>query len=194
MTCIVGLAQPDGRIIMGGDSAGVAWMDLSVRADDKVFELAAGAEPMILGFTTSFRMGQVLRYAFAPPAIESWDVDRYMATHFIDGVRAALKAAGWTQRVQEREEGGEFLVGVRGLLYRICGDFQIGRRTDPWEAVGCGAPYALGALAASSHVAEDRAASSHVAEDRVRTALAIAERYSAGVRGPFVVKTVQITP
>lgn len=62
MTCIVGLVDK-GSIYMGGDSAGVAGLSVTTRADEKVFLNG----PFIMGFTTSFRMGQILRYKFVPP-------------------------------------------------------------------------------------------------------------------------------
>ena len=52
MTCIVGLI--DGRRVwMGGDSAGVSGLDITVRADAKVFRNG----DFLIGFTSSFRMG-----------------------------------------------------------------------------------------------------------------------------------------
>ena len=57
MTCIVGLI--DGRRVwMGGDSAGVSGLDITVRADAKVFRNG----DFLIGFTSSFRMGQLLAF------------------------------------------------------------------------------------------------------------------------------------
>jgi len=57
MTCIVGLIDKESKkIYMGGDSAGVANYSLSVRKDPKVFKRYG----FIFGFTSSFRMGQLL--------------------------------------------------------------------------------------------------------------------------------------
>ena len=79
MTCIVGLVMPDG-IYVGGDSAGVGGYSLTVRADEKVF-INSG---FIFGFTSSFRMGQILRFGFAPPKLHA-DIDlyEYMVTTFV---------------------------------------------------------------------------------------------------------------
>jgi len=62
MTCIVGLVE-NGKVYIGGDSAGVAGLDITTRKDEKVFQ----KENMIFGFTSSFRMGQILRYSFKNP-------------------------------------------------------------------------------------------------------------------------------
>jgi hypothetical protein len=173
MTCIVGLVD-GGRVWMGGDSAGVAGWDLKVRADRKVFRNG----PYVMGFTTSFRMGQLLRHGFAPPAPVA-DLDEFMATTFIDAVRERLKAGGWASKENEREEGGAFLVGTRGRLFEIGSDYQVGENVDGWGAVGCGDQVAHGALYASR---------GKVAMDRVVIALSAAERFSAGVRRPFAVR------
>ena len=67
MTCIVGILEENGDIYMGGDSAGASGNTLKIRADEKVFI----NENYIMGFTSSFRMGQLLRYGFMG---KEWDV------------------------------------------------------------------------------------------------------------------------
>lgn len=173
MTCIVGLAT-GGHVIIGGDAAGVQGHDLRVRADGKVFQLGEFA----MGFTTSFRMGQLLRYALDPPAPDTWDLDRFMATTFVDAVRACLTAGGWMGKDQGRDDGGDFLVGVRGQLYRVASDFQIGRTSIGYDAVGSGSSYATGSLHTSHRLVGDP-------RTRVRLALEAARDNSASVAGPF---------
>lgn len=172
MTCIVGLVEGD-NVWMGGDSAGVSGWSLTVRADLKVFRNG----PMIFGFTTSFRMGQLLRYALKVPHHEAdVEVDQYLATTFIDAVRECLKAHGFAKKENGQESGGTFLVGYRGRLFSIDDDYQVGEASDGYNACGCGREFALGALYASAHL---------TGRDRLGLALRAAERHSAGVRGPF---------
>lgn len=179
MTAIVGLVHA-GTVYLGGDSAGVSGYSLTVRADTKVFSNG----PYVMGFTSSFRMGQLLRYSFEPPkwmgqgVEETRDVSRFMATTFIDAVRETLKKGGWLKKDSEQEEGGTFLVGARGRLFEIHSDFQVGEAADGFAAVGCGHELALGALHAT-------AKSRMKPERRLRLALQAAERHSAGVRSPF---------
>ena len=111
MTCIAGLVH-DGAVWLGGDSAGCSSWDLTVRADPKVF--VSGS--YVMGFTTSFRMGQLLRYAFTPPEPETGDLHRFMCTSFTDALRQCLKDGGWAGKDKERESGGTFLAGTRGRL------------------------------------------------------------------------------
>jgi hypothetical protein len=176
MTCIVGLVD-QGKIYIGGDSAGVGGMSLIVRADEKVFING----DFIMGFTSSFRMGQLLRYSLKPP-VHHPDVDLfgYMVTDFIDAVRTCLKTGGFAEKEKEVEKAGTFLVGFKGRLFKVEGDYQVGESGVPYDACGCGEDIALGAMFASPDLPPEK---------RILTALEAAEQYSAGVRRPFIIKT-----
>ena len=69
-------------------------------------------------------------------------------------------------------------MGTHGRLFFVSADYQVGEPADPYAAVGCGDGYALGALHATEggRMAPQR---------RLDAALAAAERFSNGVRGPF---------
>jgi ATP-dependent protease HslVU (ClpYQ) peptidase subunit len=175
VTAVVGL-EHDGKVYIGADSAGTAGWSQTVRADEKVFING----PFVIGFTTSFRMGQLLRYKLnvAEQAPSQTDNYRYMSTWFIDAVRTCLKDGGFAKINNGVEQGGTFLVGYRGALYCVGSDFQVGRSVEGFDAVGCGAELALGALAASALKDPTR---------RAEQALEVAARFSAGVAGPFKV-------
>lgn len=172
MTCIVGLVH-DGDVYIGGDSAGVAGLSLSIRADEKVF----GNGPFIMGFTTSFRMGQLLRYKFSPPAqtVHQDDME-YMVTSFVDACRQCFSGNGFGDK--EATVGGNFLVGYKGKLYNIEGDYQVGIPRATFDAVGCGTDLALGAMFATDGLDP---------EERINAALAAASTFSAGVAPPFTI-------
>ena len=173
MTCIVGLVH-EGVVYIGGDSAGVGGMSLTVRADEKVFQNGE----FLMGFTTSFRMGQLLRYSLKPPRRHPDDeIHQYMVVDFVNAVRSCLKAGGYASKEDEVESGGTFLVGYAGHLFTVNSDYQVGIPEDGFAAVGSGQDIALGALFATQGQATPR--------DRVLTALRSAERFNAGVRGPF---------
>jgi ATP-dependent protease HslVU (ClpYQ) peptidase subunit len=177
MTCIVGLVH-EGAIYIGGDSAGVSTGDLSlsVRQDRKVFRNG----DCVMGFTTSFRMGQLLAYRLSvPKPREGDDVMAFMVGDFMNAVRQCLKDGGFAAAKDGVECGGTFLVGYRGRLFSIYGDYQVGENSHGYAACGCGELIAMGSLHASV---------GQPPEDRVRGALTAAETFSAGVRGPFVVE------
>lgn len=172
MTCIVGLVDK-GDVYIGGDSAGVAGLSLAIRADEKVF----GNGPFVMGFTSSFRMGQLLRYKFSPPAQTVYQTDmEYMVTTFIDTARQCFSANGFGDK--EATVGGTFLVGYKGKLYTVEGDYQVGIPATTYDAVGCGSDLALGAMFASKGMAPI---------ERIEMALSAASTFSAGVAPPFTI-------
>ena len=179
MTCIVGFVE-GATVWMGADSAGVAGYDLTVRADQKVFRNG----PMLFGFTTSFRMGQLLRYALHIPDHDPrLDAEKYLSTTWVDAVRECLKNKGWASKKDERETGGTFLVGYKGRLFYVDDDYQVGESVDGFDACGCAGQIAKGVLFASATHLTGRA--------RVELALQAAERFSAGVRAPFHVLSLE---
>jgi ATP-dependent protease HslVU (ClpYQ) peptidase subunit len=173
MTAIVGLVHEE-RVYVGGDSAGVAGLNLRVRADTKVFRNGG----FLFGFTTSFRMGQLIRHSLQPP-VPVGDLEHFMCTTFVDAVRACLKDGGWARKDSDREEGGTFVVGVAGRLFTVEEDYQVAEPADKYTAVGSGSEVALGALYAT-------AGGRTPPRKRVDLALRAAERFNAGVRAPFV--------
>ena len=175
MTCIAAVVH-DGTVYMGADSAGVSGLALAVRRDPKIYRVGE----FLFGFTSSFRMGQLLGYKVSPPQHHGeWDADRYMTTVFIDALRDTFKTGGYARTDNGAEVAGEFLVGYRGRIFRVCSDYQVCENVEPFDAIGCGAELALGAL----HATRDKPPA-----DRVVMALEAAEAFSAGVRRPFRVE------
>jgi len=174
MTCIVAYER-DGKVWMGGDSAGVAGYSISARGDPKVF---INGDYMI-GFTSSFRMGQLLHYKLKPSSCPDDDIERHMSTTFIDEVRAVFKDNGILKTDNGEESCGTFLVATRGRIFVVESDFQLGWNRVPYDAVGCGKDLALGVM----HGLHKQA---HLSpKEIVLTALEGAEEFSAGVCGPF---------
>ena len=172
MTCVVAVIE-NGKVWMGADSAGVAGYSLTVRKDPKIFRVGDA----LIGFTSSFRMGQLLGYRLSlPKRHQDVSVDQYMHTVFIDAVRDALKAGGYSANQNGREDAGVFLVGYEGRLFKIENDYQIGESLLPYRACGCGEDLALGSL--YSTVGQP-------ANLRLEKALQAAEAFSAGVCPPF---------
>lgn len=176
MTCIVGFSDGN-KVYIGGDSAGVSGHDVTIRSDEKVFSNG----PFLIGFTTSFRMGQLLRYELEiPPQPEGMDDFKYMVTVFIKAVRECLGKGGFLKKNNEVESGGSFLVGYKGKIYEVDDDYQVGTAADNIFAVGCGAKVALGAMYASSGEPTER----------IRKSLEISEKLNGGVRSPFLIMTL----
>jgi ATP-dependent protease HslVU (ClpYQ) peptidase subunit len=182
MTAIAAIKE-SGAVIMGGDAAGVAGWRLTVRRDPKVFRCG----PFLIGYTSSFRMAQLIRfglhdclqvYDLQPPA--TGDTLAFMCEEFIPHVRWLLKQGGFASISNNEESAGTFLVAWLNHLFMVEGDFQVAELADPFAACGCGCDVALGAL----HVLSGMPIESDV---KIHKALLAAERFSAGVRGPFTI-------
>ena len=177
MTVIAGIADGS-RVWIGGDSAGVSALNLTIRKDTKVFHRG----PFLVGFTSSFRMGQLLQYSLdTPERPEGISDHEYMATRFVDAVRSCLKAGGYARKENEEESGGTFLVGYHGHLYCIESDYQVGETASGYDAVGCGFNIALGSLYSTDDPLNHP-------RNRIRIALNAAATWSAGVSAPFVIE------
>lgn len=176
MTCIAGIVHK-GSIWMGADSAGADdKSSLIVRADKKVFTNG----PFLMGFTSSFRMGQLLAHAFCPPnppKHDDPDLMKFMVVDFINSVRECLKAGGLAERKDEVESAGTFLVGYGSRLFKVESDYQVGESVHGFDACGCGEDLALGSLFSTKTMTNPK--------KRLGLALTAAESFSAGVRSPF---------
>ena len=170
MTAIVAIAK-DNKVYMGGDSAGVAGLSIVVRKDHKVFH----NKDFIIGFTSSFRMGNILRWSFDPPDHPArMGVERYMNTLFIDAVREAFRTGGYAMNSQGKEQGGSFIVGYRGRLFTIDSDYQVGIPAESYASVGCGFELCYGSLHTTESMDIDP-------KKRIKIALSAAEKFSGGV-------------
>ncbi len=173
MTCIVAI-EHEGNVYIGGDSAAAGGWDINEIAFKKVFRNG----DFLIGYTTSFRMGQLLEYELSVPKQDEVDDMRYMVTKFVPAVRELFKNAGFTKTENNREEGGLFLVGYKGKVYRVDDNFQVIQYQGGEYAVGCGYAYALGSLETNKF---------NSPESRILKALEISAFFSNGVRGPFYV-------
>lgn len=191
MTCIVAL-RDRGTIYMGCDSAGVGGYSRMNRVDPKIYRVGE----MLIGFTTSFRMGQLLGHSLTLPRHHA-DVppETFMTTTFINAVRDCLKAGGWAEKEKEQERGGTFLAAYRGRIFEIEGDYQVGERVEPYSAVGCGFDLALGSLYTSAKFNEAVGEKSALhGKERVRLALEATAAFSAAVHGPFRIEELRTAP
>ena len=182
MTCIVGyLDKKTKKVTIGGDSAGVSGLDVTIRKDEKVFRNG----DFIIGCTSSFRMIQLLRFSFKPPKIKKDDIYEYMCTDFINEVRSCFKKGGYLQKYSDGDEkGGTFLVGYKDRLFTIENDFQIGENLNGISSIGCGSSFALGCLYTLDGEKIDT-------KKKILKSLETASFFSGGVSEPFVTETTE---
>lgn len=179
-TCIIALRH-SGHLYMAGDSAGVnGWLQQYHVTTEKVFKKGE----YLFGFTSSWRMGQLLQHKLdIPDKREKTKPRVHMATEFIEAVRSCLKKGGYMKISDNVESGGTFLVGYRKMIFVVESNFQVLQIDEPYLAVGCGAQIALGSLYTSRRKKDPRKI--------LRIALEAAERFSAGVRRPFMLVSTE---
>jgi len=177
MTCVVGIVE-SGEVWIGADSATVRNCTVRALKKPKVFRNG----PFVIGYTSSFRMGQLLQYSLEVKGQEQDMPDEeYMVRVFIEAVRKCLKDHGFLQIDNNLEKIGRFLVGYRSGLYWVDSDLQITQNLDGMMACGSGEEFALGAMYALQGMA---------AQKRIVHALEIAAYFDANVVSPFAVMKV----
>lgn len=177
MTCVIAIS--DGRsLVFAADSAAsnLKTGEIYNLDNEKIF--CCG--PWLVGHTTSYRLGQVLRHRVlwpSPPA-EVEDLEGFIVGEVVDAVRKGLRAAGASKRLQSAENGGTFLLGYGGKIFGIADDYSVVRLPNHFAAIGHGRFLAYGAL----HALKE---SGLPLEERCRIALEAAATYDTTVRGPF---------
>lgn len=178
MTAVVGLVEDSGKVWVGADSAASDEMgSLDLRAAAKVFKKGG----VVIGGCGSFRAIQLVRYKLSVQEHKRGTVEKWMACTFIEALRKCLMDGGHTTKKDNEELAeGVFLVGHKGHLFTVWGDFQYGESINEYAAVGSGAEVALGAMFARKH-GGPRA--------RILTALKAASTFRVDVRPPFRVES-----
>jgi hypothetical protein len=190
MTAIVALTDGE-HLCIAGDAAGVAATgEIHIRETPKVFVRDGYA----IGFTTSFRMGQLLKYevSLPPQPSAAADLEEFMVRTFVPAIRTTFTEHGFTKSLTRgkraetmhyeehgQQTGGRFIVGVRGALFVIEEDFHVARPRTPYISIGSGATVAHGAL----HALRNQ----YSLSERAKKALEAAAFHTNGVRPPFTV-------
>jgi hypothetical protein len=180
MTCIVAIAQ-NVTVNMGSDHAASDYKSgwIVSRKEPKCFKVGQYG----VAFTDSFRMGQILQYAWTPPKYTptktNSGLDKFMRTKFVDSIKTAFKEGGYGSIGSSSDEdtGGVFIVGLEGRIFTIDEDFHVGENVVNYMAEGSGAFFALGALHATKNQKNPKV--------RIKAALEAASEFSMSVAPPF---------
>lgn len=159
-------------------------------SDDKTGWIISRKEPKCfkvgqyaIAFTDSFRMGQILQYAWTPPKYTptktNSGLDKFMRTKFIESVKQAFKDGGYGSIGSSSDEdtGGIFIVGLEGRIFTIDEDFHVGENVVNYMAEGSGGQIALGALHATKHQKNPKL--------RIKAALEAATEFNMAVAAPY---------
>lgn len=184
MTCIVAFTDSK-TVTLGADSCSTNGWSSQIRKDKKLFKCFNGTG--VIGFTSSWRMGQLLRFEIDKnlfPA-ENEDIEQFLICKFIPHLREIARKNGALSTEKGVEELGQFIVGVRGMIFVIEPDFSVSQIACNYAAVGCGQQVAEGSMYATSRSAIS-------AKKQINIALHAAAAHSVGVKPPFHVLSAML--
>lgn len=187
MTAIVAL-EHKGKVWMGCDSAGSRDWDLRLRSEDdcKIIE----RDGWLIGVSGVSRWLSLLKSKFAPPVAEAVPT-AYEETYAL--VSAAVEsmyqlAKQYDLVNDDKMIDAAMLIAYRGAVWIVDAGFGLVHHSYPFAAIGCGDQVALGTLYGLQNAPEPYEPAD--AEYVITTALEAAEQFSAGVRAPFVIRSV----
>lgn len=187
MTVIAAIKAND-KIYMGCDSIFLSLnsLDITKRTQSKLLI----KDEMIIGLTTNgCRVFQMLQYKLKLPStrkIPTEGLTEYMVTQFCNKVKALLSKEELLIEDSDRKATGPsispaaFLVGIRDKVYEITEDFDVAEVRMPFMAIGGAASFTMGSLEATTNLVTQLDPEHHLIY-----ALKTAEKYNAGVEGPF---------
>jgi ATP-dependent protease HslVU (ClpYQ) peptidase subunit len=184
MTIVLALVE-NNKIIIAGDTSGTDTNgDKESYKNSKVFaKRDTKNNLMLFGVAGEYRYLNIIEHRFKPPPIQKHHEDnlqRFLATDFIDALRGTLRESGAmleTQKRRREEAPGDLIIGINGEIFVVDYQFQVLAPYNPFTAVGSGRDAALGSLGSTKGLMEP--------EKRVITALEQAQAFDSSVSDPF---------
>jgi ATP-dependent protease HslVU (ClpYQ) peptidase subunit len=193
MTVIAAIKAND-KIYMGCDS--MFLYPESLQAIKRTQSKLIIKDEMVIGLTTNgCRIFQTIQYKLKVPStrkVKTEDLLEYFITKFCNSLYKLLHAENMLLEDAEAKTSEPSispaicLIGIRGKLFRIGEDFDVAELDMPFFAVGSGGEYAIGALEATVNLT-----TTFKPEDHILHALKTAEKYTAGVKGPFQITNTE---
>src|SRR3972149_7740532 len=197
MTCIVGIEGKSIGIshnIIMGDSIGVDnWSSSTILSTPKVFEVNG----IKVGFTTSYRMAQILQYHVLPKininfsGLSLFEAHEKVVVDVIEPIRNTLKDLGFSKVELNEESGGEFLLGVGDYIFEVSDSYQVDHHSRGFSAVGIGYLYALATIETLKLVAEKKDVRFNILE-AAEMAIQVASNLNTGVCMPVTYKMWEV--
>ncbi len=177
MTCIVGISDSvDGKVWMGADSATVNEYGF---AHQNNYQKLGRNGDFLIGTAGSARVGQLVKHVLEPPPCDG-DIYQYMVKDFVNAVRECIEKA----KAEEEYKQGQILVGFKGRLFYIGGNYMVSENSTGYFAIGVGQEVAMGALYTVKRFLNMEACA------EVNFALRTAEELNAYVRAPFHIESI----
>ncbi len=183
MTCIAGIKDKD-RVWIGADSFGSTNSYGMVYNNKKVFKLKDNKN-MLVGYTTSFRMGDLLEYSKGLideiSVLKNEKIDReYIVTKIIPGISRLFCDNKFETNDNGEASGGNFLLANNTDLYLVQNDYSVLEPKEEYISCGSGMYFALSSLYSTKNTDMPPV-------KRIKLALETAEHFQINVRRPFVI-------
>jgi hypothetical protein len=185
MTCIAGLVSKP-KVYIAADSLGAGNGCKQEYSTAKLIKLpvkmmtgeyTSSLVYMLIGYTSSYRMGDILKYQFEPPTIGlNQDINEYLVSSFVPELIDCFDKNFFTRAKDSAKSGGNFLLGLEGRLFHVQDDFSVLEPVNGYTAVGSGQEFAMGALYALENV-------TCAPEEALRDAIGAASQFSTTVGG-----------
>ena len=178
MTAVVGYTDGN-RTWIGADSLATAsTMSKAVSVSPKVFRSGS----VIVGFSDSFRVGQILIHQFQmPQLLKATDAGTWVCRQFIPCLWDTL--LGY-DLIHDNLMDSELLIGLRGRLFEVSPDFGVHEYDCAYTAVGSGGDLCKGVMYATE-------GSQLKPPQRLKMALRAAQKFNCSVGEPFSVISVR---
>lgn len=176
MTCIIGYSH-NGKAYVGADSLGSNGWTKAQYDTPKLFEVHG----MVIGYTTSYRFGQVLQHHLRELLSNQVDPYKKLVEEYIPHIREILTAHGAKTTDKGVDSGGACVIGYKGAVYELQHDFSVLKPSNGIACVGSGAQVAYGAMLALT---------TKDSEQRILRALEVTSDAVTSVGGDFVVMAV----
>jgi len=142
MTCILACIKNKKVHMMGDKQGSNGFIYSNYSKISKVFK----NKEFLIGYTTSFRMGQLLQYNWEPPVKSSDDSEEvYLFNKVVTSILNCFKANDFGYKDKANWEGGNFLIGWRGRLFEMQPEMSLLEHTD-FTSVGSGEYHAVAAM------------------------------------------------
>ena len=184
MTCVVGVAVPGHGCVLAADSLGLG--DAGAFLIETQGKLFTPSSRLAVGFTRSYREGQIMRYLmeWPPKPQEGTDVTSWIVREVVGKLRETLKEHGALEKGERGADQGAWLIlAVRDRVFEIAPDFQVTESAAGYVSLGSGYRYALGAMAVQ--LGGRTAATLSEAESFARSAIGATEAHNTFVRSPI---------
>lgn len=145
MTCIIAYKEPSsGKVWLGGDKLGSDGYTKIIVKDPKVFQNGE----FYFGYTTSFYMGQILKYHWTRPtrSMHQDSDNEYIYKDVMNSLKKVFKdnEFGKSKDVHE-PDFGNFIMVYKDRIFEVQPNMSL-LECEDFIAVGCGAQTAHGVM------------------------------------------------